>query len=240
MRTSRTTGSRCRGPRARARCFLRRIYPSLGACFAATLGIHAALRAREITGRGQWVETSLLQGALACASGVWQRAENVEAKDFDSWILGARSPKGHFQCADGRWIHNWVPNPRFLLSAAAGAALNASPDLAAKNDPDRFGTGPGELVVMQHYQPQLAEAVAKFSARAWADAAASANMTIQAVRSPEESLADPLLLADGCVVEVQDPELGPIRQLGTTIRLTQEPDARRGAARTAGRAHRRR
>ncbi len=108
------------GPARPGPVFPASYYPSLGACFAATLGIHAALRAREITGRGQWVETSLLQGALACASGVWQRAEKVEAKDFDSWILGARSPKGHFQCADGRWIHNWVPNPRFLLAAVGG------------------------------------------------------------------------------------------------------------------------
>ena len=118
-------------------------WPSLGAFFAATTAISAALRAREITGSGQWVETSLLQGALACGSGVWQRAEKPEAPMFDSWILGARAPKGHFQCADGRWIHNWVPNPRFILTASAGETLNATPDLKAQNDPDRFGTGPG-------------------------------------------------------------------------------------------------
>ena len=200
-------------------------YPSLGAFFAASLGINAALRAREISGRGQWVETSLLQGALACGSGVWQRAEKPDAKDFDSWILGARSPKGHFECADGRWIHNWVPNPRFLLSASAGDKLSATPSLAAKGDPDRFGTGPGELVVMQHYQPILAEAVRKFPAREWVEAAAAANMTIQDVRSPEQALSDPVFLADGCVAEVIDPELGAIRQVGVTYRLAKNPAA---------------
>jgi len=200
-------------------------YPSLGAFFAASLGINAALRARGITGRGQWVETSLLQGTLACASGVWQRAENIDAKDFDSWILGSRAPKGHFQCLDGRWIHNWVPNPRFLLSASEGEKLSATPDLAAKQDPDRFGTGPGELVVMQHYQPLLAEAVRRFSADEWVRAAATAGMTIQAVRSPEQALADPLFVADGCVAEVDDPELGPIRQVGVSYRLAKNPSA---------------
>jgi crotonobetainyl-CoA:carnitine CoA-transferase CaiB-like acyl-CoA transferase len=211
------------GPARPGPVFPASFYPSLGAFFAASLGIQAALRAREITGRGQWVETSLLQGALACASGVWQRAENVEAKDFDSWILGARSPKGHFQCADGRWIHNWVPNPRFLLTAAAGEWLGASPQLAAKNDPDRFGTGPGELVAMLHYQPLLAQAVSRFPAEEWVAAAAAANMTIQAVRSPESALADPLLLADGCVAQVDDPELGAIRQVGRVLHLAKNP-----------------
>ena len=200
-------------------------WPSLGAFFAATTAVSAALRAREITGRGQWVETSLLQGAFACASGVWQRADKIDAPMFNSWILGSRSPKGHFECADGRWIHNWVPNPRFLLTASAGKELNATPDLKARNDPDRFGTGPEELLVMMHYQPQLAEAVHKFPARAWVEAAAVAGMTIQEVRPPEEALADPLFVKDGCVTEINDPELGAIRQVGVTYRLAANPSA---------------
>jgi crotonobetainyl-CoA:carnitine CoA-transferase CaiB-like acyl-CoA transferase len=198
-------------------------WPSLGAFFAATTAISAALRAREVTGAGQWVETSLLQGAMGCASGVWQRAEKIDVPMFNSWILGSRAPKGHFECADGRWIHNWVPNPRFILTAAAGERLDASPDLKARNDPDRFGTGPEELLVMMHYQPQLAEAVKKFPAHEWVEAAATAGMTMQEVRPPEEALADPLFLKDGCVTELNDPELGPIRQVGVTYRLFANP-----------------
>jgi len=209
-------------------------WPSLGAFFAASTAVSAALRAREITGRGQWVETSLLQGALACGSGAWQRAQKIDAPMFNSWILGSRSPKGHFECADGRWIHNWVPNPRFLLTASAGDQLNATPDLKARNDPDRFGTGPEELLVMVHYQPLLAEAVRKFPAAEWVDAAARAGMTIQAIRSPEEALSDPLFLKDGCVAEIKDPELGPIRQVGITYRLDTSRGEIRGPAPRVG------
>ena len=129
-------------------------------------------------------------------------------------------PRATSKCADGRWIHNWVPNPRFLLTASAGDTLNASPDLKAQNDPDRFGTGPEELLVMMHYQPLLAEAVKKFPAREWVEAAAVAGMTIQDVRTPEEALADPLFLKDGCVTEINDPDLGPIRQVGVAYRMS--------------------
>jgi len=209
-------------------------WPSLGAFFAASTGISAALRARELTGRGQWVECTLLQGALACAGGVWQRAEKIDAPMFNSWILGARSPKGHFQCSDGRWIHNWVPNPRFILTASAGETLNATPDLKARNDPDRFGTGPEELLVMMHYQPMLAQAVSRFPAREWVEAAARAGMTIQDVRSPEEALSDPLLLQDGCVAQIDDPQLGPVRQVGITYRLDCSRGEIRGPAPSAG------
>ncbi len=215
---TRTSG--CRAPPRLARCTRPPTGRASGAFFTASTAISAALRAREITGRGQWVETSLLQGAMACASGVWQRAEKIDVPMFNSWILGSRSPKGHFECSDGRWIHNWVPNPRFLLTAAAGDTLNASPDLKAQNDPDRFGTGPEELLVMMHYQPLLAEAVKKFPAKEWVDAAAVAGMTIQDVRTPEEALADPLFLKDGCVTELNDPELGPIRQVGVVYRMS--------------------
>ncbi len=195
-------------------------WPSLGAFFTASLGISAAIRAREHTGKGQWVETSLLQGAMAGAAGVWQRAEKSDAPGFDTWILNCRSPKGHFQCKDGKWIHNWVPNPRFILQASKGDSLNASPDLTVQNDPDRFGTGPEEILVMAHYQPILAEAIAKFTAAEWTDAAAKAEMTMQPVRPIEESLADPEFLKDGCVTETTDPELGKIRTVGNAFNMS--------------------
>jgi crotonobetainyl-CoA:carnitine CoA-transferase CaiB-like acyl-CoA transferase len=195
-------------------------WPSLGAFFSASLGIAAALRARQITGKGQWVETSLLQGALAGAAGVWQRVEKPDVPGFDTWILNSKSSKGHFQAKDGKWLHNWVPNPRFILQAAAGDTLNASPDLTVQNDPDRFGTGPEEILVMSHYQPLLAEAVAKFPVKDWVEAAATAEMTMQPVRSIEESLADPHFLEDGCVTEVKDAELGTIRTVGNAFNMS--------------------
>lgn len=211
-------------------------WPSLGAFYSASVGINAALRVRETTGRGQWVETSLLQGAMASASGVWMRAEKVDVPGFDSWILSSRAPKGHFQCADGDWIHNWVPNPRFILEASKGDELDATPELKSKDDPDRFGTGPEELLVMAHYHPILAEAVAKFPARQWVEAAAKAGQTMQNVRSPEASLVDPFLLEDGSVVAVDDPELGAIHQVGMTYKMSANP-AQVGAPPAALGAH---
>src|SRR6185436_5768591 len=98
-----------------------------------------------------------------------------------------------------------------------------SPDLTVQNDPDRFGTGPEEIFVMLHYQPILAEHMKKFTAKEWVDAAAVAGMTMQDIRSPEEALNDPLWLKDGCVAEVNDPELGKIREVGITYKLEKCP-----------------
>ena len=209
-------------------------WPSLGAFFSASTGIAAALFARSRSGSGQHVQTSLLQGAMACGSGVWQRMDDPDAPGFNTWILASNSPKGHFQCKDGRWVHNWVPNPRFILQASAGDTLDASPDLTVQNDPDRFGIGPEELLVMAHYQPILADALKKFDAAEWVEAARIAEMTMQECRSIEESLTDPLLIADDCVTTLVDPELGAINQVGITYRLSANPTQAPGPAHARG------
>src|SRR5277367_5650069 len=95
-------------------------------------------------------------------------------------------------------------------------------------------TGPEEFLVMSHYQPIMAERVKKFPAKDWVEAAAVAGMTMQEVRPPEEALTDPLMLADGCVAEVDDPELGPIRQVGITYRLTKSPGHIQGPSPAVG------
>jgi len=209
-------------------------WPSMGAFFSASAGLAAALFARERTGRGQKVSTSLFQGALVCGSGAWQRADNIDSQGFNTWIMGSSSPKGHFQCKDGGWIHNWVPNPRFVLEASKGDEINATPDLTVQNDPDRFGIGPEELLVMAHYQPILADAFKRFSVDDWVKAGAIGNVTIQPCRSIEDSLNDPILLEDGCVATVEDPDLGSINQVGITYKLDTSPGKIQGPTRARG------
>ena len=171
---------------------------------------------------------------MACCSGVWQRAEEIDSPGFNTWIMGASSPKGHFKCKDGKWLHNWVPNPRFILEASRGDELNATPDLTVQNDPDRFGIGPEELLVMAHYQPILADAISKFNCDDWVKAAEVGNMTMQPCRSIEESLTDPLLIDDRCVATVDDPELGTINQVGISYRLENSPGEIQGPTRATG------
>jgi len=59
-------------------------------------------------------------------------------------------------------------------------------------------------------------------------------MTMQEARAVEVALADPLMLADGCVVELDDPELGKIREVGVTYTLSACPAPITRAAHVAG------
>jgi crotonobetainyl-CoA:carnitine CoA-transferase CaiB-like acyl-CoA transferase len=204
--------------------FVRSTWPSLGAAFLASVGVSAALFARERTGRGQWVETSLLQGALAAEALNWQRVANPDAPLYWMWVLDRRSIEGLFECADGRWVHQWTLRPMFVLQAAEADVLRAPETVYDyRTDPDRIGMGPEDLVAITHYFPELARAFGKFPSRDWLDVATRSGMGMALVQSPDEVLRDPALLADGCVVEVNDPEHGRIRHAGVLCDFADTP-----------------
>jgi len=209
-------------------------WPSLGAAFLAVTGISAALRARQLTGRGQWVETSLLQGVLVCTAGGWQRPEHPDADGYMCWIFDPRGSKGHFQCADGNWVQNWVPNPSFALGVSEGDAINIDGINKPTDDPSRIGPDYSELVVLAHYHPQMKAAYTKFPAQDWLNAAAQVGIPMQPARRPEDALNDSALIDEGIVVTVDDPEVGPIRHVGLVYEMTKTPGMVQGPAPTVG------
>ena len=132
---------------------------SMGAAFLALVGINAALFAVLETGRGQHVETSLLQAALGLTAIGWQRAEHNDAPGYRTWIFDSRAPKGFFRCSDGRWVDNWVPNPHFVLSSAEGETLELRHDAVRVRDhPRRIPPDPENIVVLAHYHEQMRDA----------------------------------------------------------------------------------
>lgn len=206
-------------------------WPSLGAAFLAAAAISAALLARETTGRGQLVETSLLQGVMAATCMTWQRFENPDADGLWSWVFDGRSPKGFFKCADGRWVQQWVQRPGFVLGASHQDELRVPDNFeASRHDSDRLGPGPEDLVALFHYQPLMVEAFSRFPSDQWVAEAARASVPLQPVRTAEEALADPDSLAAGYVAVVEDPDLGPIRQVGLAYRMERSPGGIRGPA----------
>jgi crotonobetainyl-CoA:carnitine CoA-transferase CaiB-like acyl-CoA transferase len=197
---------------------------SLGAFYLASIAINAALRVREITGRGQHVRTSLLQGALVTTVYPWQRAERPHSEYYQTWVIDPRAPKGFFRCADDRWIHQWNPLPSFMLGASQGDHLRITDEMTdPRRASMRIGMHPEEIIVLHEYMQQMMAAAGRFSSADWTRVAAEVGVPLQPVRSPEEALDDPLLLADGCVTEVNDPKLGPVRQVGNVYRLSACP-----------------
>jgi crotonobetainyl-CoA:carnitine CoA-transferase CaiB-like acyl-CoA transferase len=216
--------------------FPRTMWPSVGATYLATLGIAAALRARVISGEGQHVETSLLQGALASTCLNWQRVENPDAPLYWMWPVDSRAIEGLYECADGRWVHHWTVRPNWVLECAEGESEPTPPDMDGpyRDDPDRLPMEPDGFVSGLVLHPMLAEAFRKFTSEQWVNAGEKSGMGVALVRSPAESLADPSFLADGCVVEIEDPEVGRIRHAGPLLEFSETPGRVVGPAPVSG------
>jgi crotonobetainyl-CoA:carnitine CoA-transferase CaiB-like acyl-CoA transferase len=215
--------------------FPRTAWPSIGATYFAALGIAGALRAREVTGEGQRVTTSLLQGALASVSLNWQRVEDPDAPLYWMWPIDSRSIEGIYECADGKWVHHWTLRPRWVFESVEQDELSTvALDTAYRDDPDRVSMEPDGLLTGIFLHPLLTEAFKKFPATEWEQAAEAAGVGVTTVRSPAEALADESFLADGCVVEVDDPEVGPIRHAGPLLEFSATPGAVSGPSPRSG------
>ncbi|MGZ4804343.1 MAG: CaiB/BaiF CoA transferase family protein [Acidimicrobiia bacterium] len=209
--------------------FLHMPMPSMGAMFLIPTGILAALVAREASGRGQHVTTSLFQGALLYTTQIWQHVEHAPAAFHD--LMGKSYPPGiHqqmlFEVADGEWVHS---------SVMSGLTPKASQDellgLEDPPDPMTFLTmAPEEREVFTlrrreaYLGHQRDELVREFQAN---------NHAIEAVITMEEALGagghpHPQLVANGMVAEVDDPELGATTQIGVPINLLGTPGAIQG------------
>jgi len=206
--------------------FLHMPMPSMGAIFLVPMGILAALIAREETGAGQHVSTSLLQGAFLYTTQIWQHVEHANAAFHD--LMGKSYPPGvHqgmiFECADREFVH---------VSVMSGLPPMRSMDEILGVEPPPAEALEGLLPLQQQVlmndrrrdafkDRKRDELVAEFLAN---------NIAVEAVITMEEALAQPhaQLDANGMVVTVDDPDLGPLIQVGVPINLFGTPGAIRG------------
>lgn len=190
--------------------------PSMATCFLVAIGITTALCARQQTGRGQQVETSLFQGALAYTTMLWQDAERF-GPGHHAMLAKTNPPGVHqttiYECIDG-WMHASTMNgltPTSTLQEVAGLKAQ-DPALLFGSSEDRRRLDE-ELRAAFRGQP-TAEMVAAMTA---------ANLGSEAIVSMCEAYAHPQLTANGMVVSVDDPELGATTQIGIPVTLSRNP-----------------
>jgi crotonobetainyl-CoA:carnitine CoA-transferase CaiB-like acyl-CoA transferase len=183
--------------------------------YHAVLGISAALRARDLTGRGQWVEVSMLQAVFGMCG--WQRTANDDPPGYHIPSGERRQTWGLVRAKDG-FMCMWVSPPTWFTAAGQGDKI-VQPAAGSVNRAIRMS--------IEDRLDRLEEAapvIRKFTVDEWVQAAAEdGNIPCQPVRTPEQALCDPALLKDTAVVEVNDAELGVLRQAGAVYRLHDRP-----------------
>ena len=188
--------------------------PSMATCFLVAIGVTTALCARQSTGRGQWVETSLYQGALAYTTMLWHEAPRAGIAHHA--MLAKTNPPGvHqtslYECADG-WMHAATMNGLAAKSTLQEVAGLEPPDMAAIWHASAEERKANDL--------RLREAIRKRPREEIVADMNNANLGAEAVIPMHEAYAHPQLIANGMVVEVDDPDLGATTQIGVPVTLS--------------------
>jgi crotonobetainyl-CoA:carnitine CoA-transferase CaiB-like acyl-CoA transferase len=198
------------------------------AALATAFAIMVALRAREQTGRGQVVDTSLIEPLMTLLG------PQVTAFDLLGELqprTGNRSshnaPRNVYRTADGSWV---------AVSASAGSIaervlrLVGRPDLAEQ---PWFATGSGRVAHVDEIDDAVAAWIAARPRDEVMGAFEAAEAAIAPVYDARDILADPHLAAIDALVTVDDEELGPIKMTNVISRLSETP----GEIRSAGGRH---
>jgi crotonobetainyl-CoA:carnitine CoA-transferase CaiB-like acyl-CoA transferase len=193
--------------------FLHAPLPSIAASYLAVQGILAALYAREVTGRGQWVETSLYQGVLSFTTQLWQDVEHR----VEPWFQIMRDPQPNiYECADGLWVHS--------MHLAGGRGKDRSVVWQILGvDPPNFAENP---MLAPAFDQTVREAVGRMKRQDLLDQFWAHEIAIAPVRQAHEALDDEQVVNNGMSVVVDDPVHGAVRQAGISFRLHGAPTPR--------------
>lgn len=202
--------------------------PSTGAAIFANLGIAAALLAREKTGLGRKIETSLMAGALLYHPKVI--GEKLVPRPFQTHPAGSAPFYSVYECADGQWVQLGCVHAGFI-DIAAGLM-----NLKTVLEEPRFGGG--RLAETEEAELELRAILADVMRTRpydeWARLFEEADVPFARARTTEESLDDPQVEANEMLVELHDPEVGPIAQMGVPIRFSETPGNVKGPRQLAG------
>lgn len=198
----------------------------LGAGLFALAGILAALRHRDRTGEGQYIDTSLADAGLALS--VWEATEYFSGRGVPQPLGSAHrmsAPYQAFRCADG-YITIGAANQR-TFEALAG--LLGHPEWPG--DP-RFATDDARVRHRDTLAALIEARTGEDTRAAWLARLDAAGIPCGPIYDYAEALAAPQAVAREMVVEVTRPAMAATRTLGTPIKMSATPlDPRRPAPR---------
>jgi crotonobetainyl-CoA:carnitine CoA-transferase CaiB-like acyl-CoA transferase len=178
----------------------------------ATVAILAALRQREISGRGQVIDMALLDTQVAMLA-------NLGANYLVTGVAPRRAGNAHqnivpyqvFEAADGHFIVAVGNDGQFAkFCAVAGLA-----ELAADA---RYATNAGRVRHRDELVPAIAAALKQRRKHEWLDALEAAKEPCGAINDLREVFADPQVQAREMAVQLPHPLSAALRLVASPIK----------------------
>ncbi len=190
----------------------------LGGIFAAQ-GILLALQARHQTGRGQKVETSLLEAivsVLSWSAGIYFDTGKTPGPAGNHHPLGA--PHGVFQAADRPF--NIAVGNEAMWQAFVGVI--GRPELAADSRFDNLGH---RLKYREELTAAINDALRPYPAEYWIDRLNAAGIPAGPILTIAEMFDHPQAAAREMILRLAHPVHGEIRTTGLAVKLSDTPGA---------------
>jgi crotonobetainyl-CoA:carnitine CoA-transferase CaiB-like acyl-CoA transferase len=189
----------------------------LGAALFALSAVLAALNYRSRTGRGQHIDTSLLEAGIALS--VWESAEYFAEGVIPEPLGSAHrmfAPYQAIRCADG-YITLGSANDRLFQRLCT---LLGHPEWTS--DPDYVSA-----TLRVRNRVALAERIETITAentrQHWLARLDAAGIPCGPINNYAEAFADPQVRAREMVVEIEHPTLGRVRTPGSPIKMSETP-----------------
>jgi crotonobetainyl-CoA:carnitine CoA-transferase CaiB-like acyl-CoA transferase len=189
----------------------------IGAGIIAAMGILAALNHRHVSGKGQWVDTSLLEAGITFM--YWHAAISF-ATGASPGPLGS----GHPLMAPYQAFRT-LDDP-INVGAANDAnwrrliGVLGAQDLA---DDPRFSTNAGRMTHLEQLAPKLEEIFRTRRAADWLAELEAAGVPAGPVLTVQQMAADPQVVAREMIVETDHKVAGWTRALGLPVKFSATP-----------------
>lgn len=230
---------------------IRPAFNDMGTGAFSALGVVAALRHRDLTGKGQRIETSLLGTAMALGNQLisWFGATDAARDEpFREHMAALRASGAGFAEQRQLWEDTYVRGAfaniyfRVYRTADGFVAVGClSPQLNARfrkvtgiHDPR---TEPGFDLGTDEARRRLAALVTEletlFASKSnahWLETLKAGGVPCGPLNFPPEAMFEPQLVENGFVVELEHPLFGPYRTFGPPIKMDETPTAIRSSA----------
>jgi len=189
----------------------------VGAGMWALIGILAALHARHVTGRGQLIDISLLDGQVAWLT-------YVAGKYFATGVTPGRHGSAHESLAPYQ-VFPTADDPLMVAVGSDGLwqRFTAATGLDELTDDPRYATNPDRVTNRDTLIPRITKALAARGCAEWTDRLNAAGVPAGPVNTVPAALEQPQVVAREMVVELEHPVAGMLRMLGTPVKLSAQP-----------------
>jgi crotonobetainyl-CoA:carnitine CoA-transferase CaiB-like acyl-CoA transferase len=189
----------------------------LGAGLFALSGILTALYHRTQTGRGQHIDTSLVEAGVALS--VWEATEYFTGRGIPQPTGSAHrlsAPYQAIRCSDG-YITLGAANNRLF---ARLCELLGHPEWVQRPE---FIDDSSRTLHRVALAALIEEITARHPRAYWLDRLETNDIPCGPINNYEEVMRDPQVLAREMVVETDHPTLGRLRTLGAPVKLSETP-----------------